>query len=899
VEIGQTYTLTATPGAGYGLKSWGGDVSGTNKVVKVTATSNTTVIANFADNVNPVVTIADPKAGQRVSNSVYTVKGTTADNFGVSNVLCRVNGGAWTNAVSTNSWKTWSVPVELDYGSNLVQACCIDTARNTSFANVGCTYVVTVSIAVETTGNGSVKPDLNGQMLEIGKSYTMTATPATGAVFVDWTYGNGEVATNKPVITFTMQPKLTLVANFSTLLDLSEEGLSALSEFIDTNSIPQGDAQLIADAATAFDVAARSNPNNYTNRIYNAVTIIMNLINNPAVRSQAEAYGVNLDNLLDPTCIFPTNAPSVDASVDQFAAVVFPAIDKAWAELNAVPATWSGRVEISTNRFPSFDESVCIDVGDVAALKAALKGLRAFTGVLKAYNLNVNYNRIFDPVATPQKAITVDGSTTDWTNVPRSLVTFAYEDGMGTAFTVTQEVAVALDGTNVALLVTGCPFAITDTFLIGFDLLLSDGVAINTNRSNYVDLWTSGSAIYGLISLGTNDSVAIDGLETALVDGILEVKFPVQDGLATSQVTIEEVGCAMDFGGYWEDLFWIDPPGDTLISTLRASHPEFFSRVRNQASLTGAKTDLQAALNGYLAADTLIGKRSTNDVSLHLVDFDPRDEEAQDDRLEKRLRVGAMLGSLSAPVQIEGDEDIEGTWTRPVFLGALFNGKITTNMLPLGLKGTLNNPDWTVFPDPTLSGLLPNMTTTNLNKYMRGYTWADVETTRDFSIGADAPYEIEFCVATERDNMAITNVTVSGSGVLLRSLESWWDDEWGCDVPSSALAVGTPYTFTVYFADGSREVIIRKINAWITVDPKPVLTGTVLRWSSGTAVPNADHYAVYTSYGYWDELPITQTSIDLSKFGYVAGDPCWFDIEIVNKNGDRAYRSVDYQGITE
>jgi hypothetical protein len=612
------------------------------------------------------------------------------------------------------------------------------------------------------------------------------------------------------------------------------------------------------------------------------------------VRSQIEAYGVNLDNLLDPTCIFPTNAPSVDASVDQFAAVVFPAIDKAWAELNAVPATWAGMVEISTNRFPSFDESVYIDVGDVAALKAALKGLRAVTGVLKAYNLNVNYNRIFDPVVTQQKAITVDGSAADWTNVPRSLVTFAYEDGMGAAFTVTQEVAVALDGTNVALLVTGCPFEISDNFLIDFDFNLSDGDAINTNREHYIRLGPLASVIYG-----RDNDIGMVGLEASLVDGVLEVKFPVQDGQATSQVTISEVGCAMDFGGYWEDIFWIDPPGDTLISTLRASHPEFFSRVRNQTSLTAAKTDLQAALNGYLAADMLIGKRSTNDVSLHLVDFDPLDEVAEEDRAEKRDVVSKMLASLAASVQLEGDEDIEGTWTRPVFVGALFNGKITTNMLPLGLKGTLNNPDWTVFPDPTLGGILPNMTATNLNKYMRGYTWADVETTRDFSIGADDPYALEFCVATERENMAITNVTVSGSGVLLRSLEPWWDDEWGCDVPSSALAVGTPYTFTVYFADGSREVIIRKINAWVTVDPKPVLSGTVLRWASGATVPNADHYSVDTSYGYWDELPLTQTFIDLSEFGYVAGDPCWFDVEIVNKNGDRAYRSVDYQGITE
>jgi hypothetical protein len=337
---------------------------------------------------------------------------------------------------------------------------------------------------------------------------------------------------------------------------------------------------------------------------------------------------------------------------------------------------------------------------------------------------------------------------------------------------------------------------------------------------------------------------------------------------------------------------------------LRDSHPEFFSRVRNQTSLTAAKTDLQAALNGYLAADTLIGKRSgLNAELLHLVDFDPRDEESQDDRLEKRDTVSKILASLTSSAQLPAEEDIEGTLTRPVFLGALFNGKITTNMLPLSLKGTLNNPDWTVFPDPTLGGILPNMTATNLNKYMRGSTWASVETMRNFTTNNPwtSGYELWFGVETSRENMTITNVTVSGSGVPLTHLELWGDEWYTSKEIASALAVGTPYTFTVYFADGSREVIIRKINAWITVDPKPVLTGTVLRWASGASVPNADHYAVYSPFGDWDELPISQTFIDGSEFGYVA-DEGWYmvKVEIINKNGDRSSRGENYyQGITE
>ncbi len=843
--------------------------------------------------------ITAPTVALRVSNAVYTVKGTASDNGVLSNVFCRVGNGAWTNAATTNSWKNWSVPVTLNAGSNLIQACSADADGNaSSFAAVSCFYVVTAPLTVQTTGSGTVTPNLNGQALEIGKNYTLTAAPGAGYVFADWTYGaDGGTATNKPAVTFTMQSNLVLTANFTTLLNLSEEGLDALSELLDTNSIPQGNAQLIADAALAFDLAARSSPNNYTNRIYNAVTIIMNLINNPAVRSQAEAYGVNLDNLLDPTCIFPTNAPSVDASVDQFAAVVLPAIDKAWAELNAVPATWAGRVEISTNRFPSFDESVYVDIADVTSLKAILKGVRAHIGLLKAYSLNVNYSRLLDSVPTPRAEITVDGSANDWSQVPRSLVTFDepysfYDyDTEETVWTTmeTQEVAVAFSGSDVALLVTECPFDLEDSFYMGFDLRLSNaGDAINSTNNRYpqVAFYTSGGEVYGM-----SDGMTLTDLEAALVDGILEVKFSVQDGLSVSQVTINEVICGASYMGSWQEEFYVEPPSDTLISTLRGNHPEFFSRVRNQASLTGAKTDLQAALNGYLAADTLIGKRSgANAALLHLVDFDPLDEEAQEDRLEKRDNVSKILASLTSPAQLPAEEDIEGTLTRPVFLGALFSGKITTNMLPLGLKGTLDNPDWTVFPDPTLGGILPNMTATNLNKYMRGYTWASVETVRNFTTNEwTFAYELQFSVGTDRENMTITNVTISGSGVPLTNLESWDDWRTSCAVPS-ALAAGTPYTFTVYFADGSCEVIVDRINAWITVDPKPVLTGTVLRWSGGASVPNADHYSVCIMFDGWD-LPITQTSLDLSDFGY--DHVPYYQVEIINKNGDKASRRIN------
>jgi hypothetical protein len=126
--------------------------------------------------------------------------------------------------------------------------------------------------------------------------------------------------------------------------------------------------------------------------------------------------------------------------------------------------------------------------------------------------------------------IVVDGSSKDWMDIPRSI--FSYSS-------MTQEVAVALDENNIALLLNGCPFTTSDTVLVYFKLRLTYGTADDRHT---VDLWTSGTVLYGMV-----DGQVVTGFEAVLLNGVLEVKIPVED--APSKVTIEEVGCGMDLGG--------------------------------------------------------------------------------------------------------------------------------------------------------------------------------------------------------------------------------------------------------------------------------------------------------------------------------------------------------------
>src|SRR5206468_1464205 len=54
-------------------------------------------------------------------------------------------------------------------------------------------------------------PDLNGQMLEVGRTYTLVATPAPGSLFASW---SGAANSSLPRLTFVMTPDLALEVRF-------------------------------------------------------------------------------------------------------------------------------------------------------------------------------------------------------------------------------------------------------------------------------------------------------------------------------------------------------------------------------------------------------------------------------------------------------------------------------------------------------------------------------------------------------------------------------------------------------------------------------------------------------------------------------------------------------------
>jgi len=177
----------------------------------VTSTINGTYVQ--ADVTKPTLKVLAPKPNLSVNTALFTANGTAADNAGVALVNYQLNGGAWTAATTANNWLSWSAPnLILAPGGNSLKFYAQDTSGNVSITNtVSFTYVVSAPLVVNMVGAGTLKPNLNGELLEIGKTYSMSVKPAKGYAFVNWTGGAASTSTK---LSFVMASNLTFTANF-------------------------------------------------------------------------------------------------------------------------------------------------------------------------------------------------------------------------------------------------------------------------------------------------------------------------------------------------------------------------------------------------------------------------------------------------------------------------------------------------------------------------------------------------------------------------------------------------------------------------------------------------------------------------------------------------------------
>src|SRR5262249_41735464 len=118
----------------------------------------------------PTASITSPAANAKLTNSTVLVQGKASDDLGVALVQIRLENAAGTNDYqSATGTNTWSATVtNLIPGLNTVRVRAFDTSSNVS-ATVTRTFnrIIVSPLTLIITNNGTVTPNLNGQLLEV------------------------------------------------------------------------------------------------------------------------------------------------------------------------------------------------------------------------------------------------------------------------------------------------------------------------------------------------------------------------------------------------------------------------------------------------------------------------------------------------------------------------------------------------------------------------------------------------------------------------------------------------------------------------------------------------------------------------------------------------------------
>ena len=274
-NVGETVTLTATPEAGYTFVNWtdvNGEVSTTNPYVFTMGAADVSLTANFeAIDYTVAITVAPVGAGTVSGNGTYNVGDAVTVSATANAGYVFVNWSDANGVVSTNATYNFNMPASnvaltanftaVDYsvavtieplasgtvtgagnynvGNNVTLVATpaagynfvnwtdlngvVSTNATYSFtmpaANVALTahfvaidYTVTVNVAPAASGTTTGAGSYN-----VGESVALTATPAAGYEFVNWTEGATVLGTTTPYTFIMPASNKVITANFAVI----------------------------------------------------------------------------------------------------------------------------------------------------------------------------------------------------------------------------------------------------------------------------------------------------------------------------------------------------------------------------------------------------------------------------------------------------------------------------------------------------------------------------------------------------------------------------------------------------------------------------------------------------------------------------------------------------------
>ncbi len=230
LEIGQHYSVTATPATGFKFTGWTGNANTTSATLTFLMAPGLTFVANFQDVARPTVAITSPAAGQQVANQNFLIMGTAADNLAVASVSYQLNHGGWTPAQTFNNGRNWMASVMLLRGSNFVQAFSMDTTGHFSTTNnVGFTYAPPRDWA-PTSVQGMVSEVSPASAAPFNMFFGFSTFSETDGGSIDfngvgnYTYDRLTTNTARLTVTFTKPPPAVIG---TTVIDLTFDGVDS------------------------------------------------------------------------------------------------------------------------------------------------------------------------------------------------------------------------------------------------------------------------------------------------------------------------------------------------------------------------------------------------------------------------------------------------------------------------------------------------------------------------------------------------------------------------------------------------------------------------------------------------------------------------------------------------
>lgn len=185
----------------------------TNVAGAVTSLVATLTVTNIPtpDVIAPTLAVVSPSAAVTVvTSNTFNLIGTAADNEVVASVWIRQNEAEASAASGTTSW---SSTAPLTAGTNTFKIWATDVAGNSSVTNTRLVvYKVSLPLDLTVNGDGVVAGATNSQVIELGRTLTLKATPKSGNVFSNWLV-NGETTVGS-TLAVTMSSNLIVVANF-------------------------------------------------------------------------------------------------------------------------------------------------------------------------------------------------------------------------------------------------------------------------------------------------------------------------------------------------------------------------------------------------------------------------------------------------------------------------------------------------------------------------------------------------------------------------------------------------------------------------------------------------------------------------------------------------------------